>query len=295
MPDPSSSSPAPAPAHAAVSPEERHPHSLVVRIWPNIPILYPMALAALVCGILSMFFSFDGAISRLAEAPVAVAQTAAVEGGDAAAATAAAGTGMHTVDPAVFAKQLRAGQVIAVAFLAAFTYTLVVVCTDIVLTGALIGILLSLVVGLVMFIANIYYQFLPGLFGFLTKFTPVANAQFYFAISAVWVVLMIGAVMHSRFHYVKIESNEVVFVGGMLDKRKRYSSMRMQYTKEICDVFEYYLPFVRSGRLILRFPQEDEPVILDHVMHIDRVVKQLDHITATLQVAPEDRGPEADA
>jgi hypothetical protein len=30
-------------------------------------------------------------------------------------------------------------------------------------------------------------------------------------------------------------------------------------------------------------------------MHIDRVVKQLDHITATLQVAPEDRGPEADA
>ena len=85
MPDPSSSRPAPAPAHAAVSPEERHPHSLVVRIWPNIPILYPMALAALVCGILSMFFSFDGAISRLAEAPVAVAQTAAVEGGDAAA------------------------------------------------------------------------------------------------------------------------------------------------------------------------------------------------------------------
>jgi hypothetical protein len=92
---------------------------------------------------------------------------------------------------------------------------------------------------------------------------------------------------------VKIESNEVVMVGGVLDKRKRYSSMRMQYTKEVCDVFEYYLPFVRSGRLILRFPQEAEPVILDHVMQIDDVVRRLDHITASLQVAPEQHDSEA--
>ena len=116
----------------------------------------------------------------------------------------------------------------------------------------------------------------------------MANAQFYFAIFIIWGLLMIGGIVYSRFHYVKIESNEVVLVGGVLDKRKRYSSMRMQYTKEICDVFEYYLPFVRSGRLILRFPQEAEPVIIDHVMHIDKVIAKLDHVTTTLQVAPED-------
>jgi hypothetical protein len=100
---------------------------------------------------------------------------------------------------------------------------------------------------------------------------------------------MIGGVVYSRVHYVKIESNEVVLVGGILEKRRRYSSMRMQYTKEVSDVFEYYLPFVRSGRLILRFPQEAEPVIIDHVMQIDRIIARLDHVTATWQVAPEDK------
>jgi hypothetical protein len=188
---------------------------------------------------------------------------------------------------------LRAAQVIALVFLAAFTYSLVVVCTDIVLTGALIGVFAGVIVGLLLFILNIYRPFAPGLLGFLTKFTPVANSHFYFAVAALWGILMIASIIYSRFHYVKIESNEVVMVGGVLDKRKRYSSMRMQYTKEVCDVFEYYLPFVRSGRLILRFPQEAEPVILDHVMQIDEVVRRLDHITASLQVAPEGHDSEA--
>ena len=289
----SASSPAPAPAQVAVAPEARHPHSLVIRVWPNIPILYPMALAALLCGLFSLFFGIDGELKRLAQ-PVA-AQSVAVAGAEvpaepapAAATAAETAAATHEVNPAEMAKRLRTEQVIALVFLAAFTYTLVVVCTDIVLTWALLGVFGAVIVGLLMFIVNIYTPFLTGLFGFLTKFTPVANAQFYFAIVAVWLVLMAAAVIYSRFHYVKVESNEVVVVGGVLDKRKRYSSMRMQYTKEICDVFEYYLPFVRSGRLILRFPQEAEPVIIDHVMGVDKVISRLDHVTATLQVAPED-------
>ena len=285
----SASSPAPAPAQVAVAPEARHPHSLVIRVWPNIPILYPMAVAALLCGLFSLFFGIDGELKRLTQ-PVAAAAVAVA--GTEVAAQPAPAAAMHQVAPAEMARKLRTEQVIALVFLAVFTYTLVVVCTDIVLTWALLGVFGAVIVGLLMFIVNIYTPFLSGLFGFLTKFTPVANAQFYFAIVAVWLVLMAAAVIYSRFHYVKVESNEVVVVGGVLDKRKRYSSMRMQYTKEICDVFEYYLPFVRSGRLILRFPQEAEPVIIDHVMSVDKVIAKLDHVTATLQVAPEDpHGP----
>lgn len=278
--------------HGVIAPEARHAHSLVIRIWPNIPILYPMAVAALVCGILSIFLSFDGELRRFAQVPAAAAPAAVVEGGSEMAVAAPVAV-VHTVDPATFAPRLRAAQVIALVFLAAFTYSLVVVCTDIVLTGALIGVFAAVIVGLLLFILNIYRPFAPGLLGFLTKFTPVANSHFYFAVAALWGILMIASIIYSRFHYVKIESNEVVMVGGVLDKRKRYSSMRMQYTKEVCDVFEYYLPFVRSGRLILRFPQEAEPVILDHVMQIDEVVRRLDHITASLQVAPEGHDSEA--
>jgi hypothetical protein len=250
-------SPGPAPFSSATkSPEERHSHSLVIRMWPNIPILYPMAIAALICGIMSLFPSFSGDVRD------------AVGG---------------AVSPT------HGAQVVALGFLAAFTYTLVVVCTDIVLTWALLGIAVATIAGLVMFIVNLYHPFLPGLFSFLGKFTPMANAPFYFAVFTIWALLMVAGVIYSRFHYVKIESNEVVVVGGVLDKRKRYSSMRMQYTKEICDVFEYYLPFVRSGRLILRFPQEAEPIIIDHVLGVDKVIEKLDHVTATLQVVSEDQ------
>ncbi|HWB02173.1 MAG TPA: hypothetical protein VG796_04050 [Verrucomicrobiales bacterium] len=296
MSDPASSTPTlnPAPAHATKDPEDRHPHSLVIRVWPNVPILYPMAIAALLCGIFSLMFGVDKELSRLKKAPV-VTQTATAQGGTAFKDSDGnwivldGKTALVTADPEKIASTIQVEQVIALIFLAAFIYTLIVVCTDIVLTWALLGIFTVVIIGMLMFIINIYHPFLTGFFDFVGRFTPVANAQFYFAIFLIWGLLMLGGILYSRFHYVKIESNEVVVVGGVLDKRKRYSSMRMQYTKEICDVFEYYLPFVRSGRLILRFPQEAEPVIIDHVMHVDRVIAKLDHVTATLQVAPEDK------
>lgn len=289
----SSPVPAPAPAHVATAPEERHPHSLVIRIWPNVPILYPMAIAALLCGIFSLMFGFDRELNRIATKPT-ISQSAPAQSGVAIQDSNKTWTVIDgdkvlvTADPDKIAGKIQAEQVIALIFLAALAYTLIVVCTDIVLTWALLGLFTGVIFALILFIVNIYHPFLPGLFSFLGSFTPVANAQFYFAIFLIWGVLMIGGIIYSRFHYVKIESNEVVLVGGVLDKRKRLSSMRMQYTKEICDVFEYYLPFVRSGRLILRFPQEAEPVIIDHVMNVDKVIAKLDHVTATLQVAPED-------
>ncbi len=281
-PTPDTPLPAPLPA-ASTPPEERHRHSLIVRMWPNVPILYPMAIAALLCGIFSLMWGVDGTLKRISAPQEAITQT--VNG---QTTTVAAVDVQVSVKASEVAKQLQSEQVIALIFLAAFTYTLIVVCTDIVLTWALLGLLSVVVLALVMFIVNIYHPFLSGFFNFLERFTPVANAQFYFAIFIIWGLLMLGSIVYSRFHYVKIESNEVVLVGGILDKRKRYSSMRMQYTKEICDVFEYYLPFVRSGRLILRFPQEAEPVIIDHVMNIDKVIVQLDHITTILQVGPEE-------
>lgn len=287
MSDPVSPStpPAPTPAHAGTSPEDRHPHSLIVRVWPNVPILYPMAIAALLCGILSMMFGVDSTLKKISAPQSAITSTGAAG----QTTTVAAADVQVSVKSSDVAAQLKAEQAIALIFLATFTYTLMVVCTDIVLTWALLGLAGALIVGMTMFILNIYHPFLPEFFHFIGSFTPVANAQFYFAIFIIWGLLMIGGILYSRFHYVKIESNEVVLVGGLLDKRKRYSSMRMQYTKEICDVFEYYLPFVRSGRLILRFPQEAEPIIIDHVMNIDKVIAKLDHVTATLQITPEDR------
>ena len=273
-------------------------HTLVIRIWPNVPILYPMAIAALICGFCSLFFGLDGEMKRLSTPAVVSQSQPAAEGAAASTTTVKNTDGTLTMldgstvlvsaDPVKIAGKIKTEQVIALVFLAALAYTLMVVCTDIVLTWALLGMFIALTAGLGLFILNIYHPFMPGLLGFLGSFVPMANAQFYFAIFAIWAVLMVSGIIYSRFHYVKIVSNEVIIVGGVMDKRKRLSSMRMQYTKEICDVFEYCLPFVRSGRLILRFPQESEPVIIDHVINVDAVIKKLDHVTSTLMVAPEE-------
>lgn len=267
---------------ASKSSTEDKPHSLTIRIWPNIPILYPMALAALVCGIFSMMFGMESELNRISAVPVPMVEAAA----DGTVSTVQ--VTRQNVVPEEFAKKLRNEQVIALVFLAFFTYTLVVVCTDIVLTWALLGVALVTILGMGLFIANIYYGFLSGLFHFLNTFAPHANAHFYFGIFIIWLILMIAAVFYAHFHYVRIESNEVIVVGGVLDKRRRYSTMRMQYTKEIIDVFEYYLPLVRSGRLVLRFPNETEPIVIDHVMNVDSVIKKLDRVSTSLQVSQED-------
>lgn len=272
--------PAVTPAHAAL--HEEGGHSLTIRVWPNIPILYPMAIAALLCGIFSLMFGLDSELKRMSNPPVAEAVTQ-VDGTVATSTPTAV-----QVEYKEIQQRLKAEQVIALIFLAAFCYTMVVVCTDIILTWALLGVAAAVILGMGLFILNIYYNFLGGFFNFLGSFVPVANAHFYFAIFIIWVLLMISAIIYSRFHYVKIESNEVIVVGGVLDKRRRFSTLRMTYTKEVFDVFEYYLPFVRSGRLILRFANESEPVVIDHVMQLDAVVKKLDHVTATLQVSAED-------
>ena len=268
--------------HASLHEPGSNPHSLTIRVWPNIPILYPMAIAALICGIFSMLFGIDGELKRLSNPPAAQTVTQ-VDGTKASIITSE----QHEVKYTEMAEKLKVEQVIALIFLAAFTYTMVVVCTDIILTWALLGVAAAVILGMGLFILNIYYQFLNGFFNFLGGFIPIANAHFYFAIFVVWVILMIAAIIYARFHYVKIESNEVIVVGGVLDKRRRFSTMRLTYTKEVFDVFEYYLPFVRSGRLVLRFQGETEPIVIDHVMNLDAVVKKLDHVTATMQVSAE--------
>lgn len=269
------------PSLEAPNGETKRP-ALIIRVWPNIPVMYPMALAALICGIFSLMFGLDSELKRISTPPAAV--TSASQDGTVSTLTVTE----TQVRYEEIARRLQVEQVIALVFLAAFAYTLVVLSTDIVLTWALLGVAGVTILGMGMFILNIYYQFLGGFFKFLGGFIPIANAHFYFSIFAVWIILIIAAIIYSRFHYVKVESNEVVVVGGVLEKRRRFSTMRMTYTKEVFDVFEYYLPFVRSGRLIIRFANESEPIVIDHVMQLERVVKKLDSLTSTLQVsAPE--------
>jgi hypothetical protein len=70
----------------------------------------------------------------------------------------------------------------------------------------------------------------------------------------------------------------------LLERHQRFSTMQMRYVKEVGDVMEYALPFVHSGRLIFHFAGQDQPVVVDNVLNIDKVMKRLDDMVGQLRV-----------
>ncbi len=295
--------PTPEPQESPKSTPSPIDRTLVIRMWPKTPVLYPMAIVALVCCLVAHF----AGSSQLSDYPFgsepAKAETSsesgnppANEGETDATTPAPEGAQILHADPilpaqaggdtanaasADEAKELdkkRVDRTLAVIFLFVLLFSLFSICVDLDVRWAIIYFSGIVIFALIVWILQITTNFLPQVFDVLDKITPMANSQFYLGVFLVWVVLMIMSFIVTRFHYVKIEANEVVVVGGMLERQQRYDTMRMRYTKEIHDVMEYYLPFVRSGRLIFSFPEQSEAVIIDNVINIKKVARRLDGV-----------------
>lgn len=175
--------------------------------------------------------------------------------------------------------------ILALVFLFMFGFSLFVVCIDFEVRWSLLSFVLLLMLVMGVLVADrMEIIELPSALSVLSQFTLFATPLFYYSVFLIWLLLMLVSAVIARLHYVKIEHNEVVEFGGVMEKQKRMSTFRMHWTKEIKDVFEYWLPFVRSGTLIFNFPNEEKPLILNNVMHINRVLKQLDEKSNTFQV-----------
>ena len=274
---------------------------VIIRMWPKTPILYPMGVMALICGIITAIWggypptADDAAFNSAGNAQYAHAQADS----DGAEPTepeaqpetpeeAPEGETGNVDEPKEEERPgkgvSRLDRILGLLFLGTMFISLFTICVNLDIRWGLIFISSVVIFVLVGVIANLYVDFITNFFGFLNYFYPAGNAQFYFGIFAVWGILMVISWVVSRFHYVKIEPNEVVVVGGMLERQQRYSTMRMRYTKEVQDVLEYYLPLVKSGRLILSFPEQNEAVIIDNVINIQEVTRDLDGLISSLQI-----------
>ncbi|MBN2328311.1 MAG: hypothetical protein JXR73_14285 [Candidatus Omnitrophica bacterium] len=271
------------------------PDTIMIRMWPKTPVLYPMAILALLFGIIGLFAGSTPHISKLNKIyhPTVQVQPAPEEGVDASQEEAASTEepSAAIVDEAVVVKQaenLASGlfldRLMGTIFLLVFAFSLFTLSVDLEVRWALVTFASIIIVILLIILLNQQYEFLPGVLSTIASLSPMANPQFYFAIFIIWVVLMILSLGVVRFHYVRIESNEVVVVGGLLERQQRFPTMRMRYTRDIQDVFEYYMPFVRSGRLILTFAEQNESVVIDNVLNIDKVTKQLDQISGVMRI-----------
>lgn len=283
--------------------EEAKEKKIVIRMWPKTPVVYPLALLALIFCIIGSLFGSAPHLRDLARAEKARMQAESSQAQSEQSTpegenpNGAANPTVSDVTPQVTqtinyeetAKKLIAGrwidQVMGVIFLIVFAFCLFTLCVDIEIRWALFAFTSTIVVLLVIYILNERYDFMPNFMKQLTALTPTASPQFYLAIFVIWLVLMAISFAIVRFHYVEIESNEVIVVGGLLERQQRFPTTRMQYVKDIQDVFEYYLPFIRSGRLVLIFPDQHETIVVDNVLNIDKVIEELNEMSGVLQVS----------
>ncbi len=286
------------PKEPAKPKEPPKPEVIIIRMWPKVPVLYPMAILALICALVGVFAGSAPHVNELHNIyqPAEQAVQADASGNPIAAGVDAAIKKVSELAPGVVnqavvmeqSEQLVDGlywdRLLGTIFLLVFAFSLFTLSVDLEVRWALVSFASLLIVCLLLIMINQRYDFLPGVFSSIASLSPMANPQFYMLICLIWIILMVISLFIVRFHYVRVESNEILVVGGLLERQQRFPTMRMRYTRDIQDVFEYYLPFVRSGRLILSFAEQHESIVIDNVLNIDKVTKQLDRISGVMKV-----------
>jgi hypothetical protein len=269
---------APTPAPLDTRSDRRRNASIVVHMWPKTLVLYPVALVALVGAFVGFFF---GAYPHEADVKRIVVERAEL---------IKQGKDTERTDPdrmvelaGKIIQGKKVDKAIGWVFFVVLAVALFALCIETEIRWAMMGFVGLVAIGLGLVLANQQLHFLPKFVGQLFALEPSATPQFYAGIFLVWVVLFVITLFVIRFHYVRIEPNEVFVVYGMLEGQRRFSTLQMKYEKDVTDVLEYYLPFVNSGKLILTFPGQ-ERIVLENVRGIDAVISRLNRLTSQFNV-----------
>ena len=114
-----------------------------------------------------------------------------------------------------------------------------------------------------------------------------ANPSFYLGLSAIYMLLLLGVLVRSRFDYWELQHNELLHHQGFVGDVERFSAQTLRWTKEIPDVFEFCL--LGSGRLVIYVKERERPIVLHNVPRINHLEKRMATIQATVHVKINDR------
>jgi hypothetical protein len=159
-------------------------------------------------------------------------------------------------------------------FLVVFALNLMVVTFEFPRSTSLTLVLACVAVAWILVEVNRRYNIIAPLTDFIEGLQLAAMPDFYFALVVIYVLLFIGMFISTRFNYWEITHNELLHHKGLMQDVNRYSTDGLQYTKQISDFFEYLIG--GSGRLVMRSPAIEQPIILDNVIGINKVAHALD-------------------
>lgn len=167
-------------------------------------------------------------------------------------------------------------------FLMVFALNLIIVTFEFPRSTSLTLMLAIVALTWILVEVNRRYNIIAPLTDFMEALELRAMPDFYFAVLTIYLLLLIGMFISTRFSYWEITNNELVHHKGLMQDVQRFSTDGLQYTKQITDFFEYVIG--RSGRLVMRTPSLEQPIILDNVIGINRVADTLDNLLEARRV-----------
>ncbi|MCE7989665.1 MAG: hypothetical protein DYG89_51620 [Caldilinea sp. CFX5] len=183
---------------------------------------------------------------------------------------------------ALFADAPNRSEFWGTLFLVVFTLNLIVVTFEFPRSTSLTLVLAVVALAWIFVEVNRRYNIIAPLRDFVEELALVATPDFYFALFVIYLLLLIGMFISTRFSYWEISNNELVHHRGLMQDVERFSTDGLQYTKQITDFFEYVIG--RSGRLVVRSPAIEQPIILDNVIGINHVAHTLDRLLEARRV-----------
>ncbi len=256
-----------------------HPEVKGIRVftYPKVIYIFPTMIVSLLCGIGMMV------IRDHMEDPVKAAKAAAVKQ-QAAADVGKTEPGPAVVIPEKHERFSTTQNVLGVLFLGVFALNLLTMALDFP-RFTILGV--ALLIGFVTFFilwlgAAFDIRLILWVRHIMGGIYIVANAEFYFLISAV-IFLILAIVYITRYlDYWQIMPNEILHHHGPLSDLERFPTTNLKFDKEVPDVLEFI--FLGAGRLVLHITDERKAIVLDNVLFINSVETALKNLMSRMEV-----------
>ena len=159
-----------------------------------------------------------------------------------------------------------------------FAFNLLVISFDF---SEVISVMTIALVGVLVF-AGLYFDFLSFIGDFFRNLDLSMNASFYYTMFGLFSIVYLAVFLKTRFDYWEFRHNEVIHRRGVFADIRRYSTDDLRWFKEIPDVLERIL--AGSGRMILTTPREKHPIVIQHVLGINRIDERVADILGVKRV-----------
>ena len=159
-----------------------------------------------------------------------------------------------------------------------FAFNLLVISFDF---NEVISLMIIALIAMVIF-AGLYFDFLSFVGDFFKDLNLKMNAGFYYTMFGLFSIIYVVVFVKTRFDYWEFRHNEVIHRRGVFADMRRYSTEDLRWFKEIPDVLERII--CGSGRMILTTPREKHPIVIQHVVGINRIDEKVADILGVKRV-----------